>query len=141
MKQRHQLLSQARIYLTQSPEDANLTTKQLPQMIGQMTANHLMNRLQRYVAKIQGTKQYWYQRYQELKALITQKGAPTFFFTFSAADNYWPDLHRLLQEPNKAVPSVRIRVVIDNPHITDAIFVSRLDEFCSHWLDRVMSAE
>ena len=51
-----------------------------------MTANHLMNRLQRYVAKIQGTKQYWYQRYQELKALITQKGAPTFFFTFSAAD-------------------------------------------------------
>ena len=141
MKQRHQLLSQARIYLTQNPEDANLTTKQLPQMIGQMTANHLINRLQRYVAKIQGTKQYWYQRYQEFKALITQKGAPTFFFTFSAADNYWPDLHRLLQEPNKAVPSVRIRAVIDNPHITDAIFVSRLDEFCFHWLDRVMSAE
>ena len=105
MKQRHQLLSQARIYLTQNPEDANLTTEELRQMVGQMTANHLMNRVQRYVAKIQGTKQYWYQRYQELKALITQKGAPTFFFTFSAADNYWPDLQRLLQEPNNAVPS------------------------------------
>ena len=141
MKQRHQLLSQARIYLTQNPEDANLTTEELRQMVGQMTANHLMNRLQRYVAKLQGTKQYWYQRYQELKALITQKGAPTFFFTFSAADNYWPDLHRLLQEPNNAVPSVRIRAVIDNPHITDAFFVSRLDEFCSHWLDRVMDAK
>ena len=139
MKQRHQLLSQARIYLTQNPEDANLTTEELRQMVGQMTANHLMNRVQHYVAKIQGAKQYWYQRYKELKAFITQKGAPTFFFTVSAADNYWPDLHRLVQEPNNAVPSVR--AVIDNPHITDAFFVSRFDEFCSHWLDRVMSAE
>ena len=110
-------------------------------MVGQMTANHLMKRVQRYVAKIQGTKQYWYQRYQELKALITQKGAPTFHFTFSAADNYWPDLHRLLQEPNNAVPSVRVGAVIDNRHITDAFFVSRLDEFCSHWLDRVIDGK
>ena len=52
MKQRHQLLSQARIYLTQNPQDANLTTEELRQRVGQMTANHLMNRVQRYVAKI-----------------------------------------------------------------------------------------
>ena len=141
MKQVHELLSQARIYLTQNPEDANLTTEELRQMVGQMTANHLMNRVQHYVAKIQGTKQYWHQRYQELKALITQKGAPTFFFTVSAADNYWPDLYRLVQASNNAVPSVEIRAVIDNPHITDAFFVSRLDEFCSHWLDSVMDAK
>ena len=74
--------------------------------------------------KYRGQRNYWYQRYQELKALITQKGAPTFFFTFSAADNVRPDLHRLLQEPNNAVPSIRIRAVIDNPHVTDAFFVS-----------------
>ena len=42
-----------------------------------MSANQLMKRVQRYVAKIQGTKQYWYQLYQELKALITQKGVAT----------------------------------------------------------------
>ena len=141
MKQRHQLLSQARIYLTQNPEDSNLTIEELRQMVGQMSANQLMNRLQRYVAKIQGTKQYWYQRYQELKALITQKGAPTFFFTFSAADNYWPDLHRLLQEPNNATPSIPIKAVIDNPHLTDSYFVSRLDEFSNVWLDRVLHTE
>ena len=29
MKQRHQLLSQARVYLTQNPQDANLTTEEL----------------------------------------------------------------------------------------------------------------
>ena len=141
MKQRHQLLSQARIYLTQNPEDANLTTEELREMVGQMSANQLMNRVQRYVAKIQGPKQYWYQRYQELKALITEKGAPTFFVTFSAADNYWPDLYRLLQEPNNATPSIRIRAVIDHPHLTDSYFVTRLDEFSSHWLDQVMNVE
>ena len=82
MKQRHQLLSQARIYLTQNPQDAILTTEELREMVQQMSAQQLMNRLQRYVAKIQGTRQYWHQRYQELKALINQKGAPTFFFYF-----------------------------------------------------------
>ena len=80
MKQRHQLLSQAKVYLSQNPQDANLTTEQLREMVGQMSAHQLVNRLQRYVAKIQGTRQYWYQRYLELKALIEQKGPPTFFF-------------------------------------------------------------
>ena len=129
MKQRHQLLSQARIYVTQNPEDSNLTIEELRQMVGQMSANQLMNCLQRYVAKIQGTKQYWYQCYQELKALITQKGAPTFFFTFSAADNYWPDLHRLLQEPNNARPSIRIKSCHRQ---------STLDNV---WLDQVLQTE
>ena len=67
--------------------------------------------------------------------------APTFFFPFSAADNYWPDLHPLLQEPNNAVPSIRIRAFIDSPHITDAYFVSRLNEFCTHWPDHEMDVE
>jgi len=69
MKQRHQLFSQARIYLTLNPEDTTLTTEELREMVGQMSANQLMNRVQSYAAKTQGTKQYWYQRYQELKAL------------------------------------------------------------------------
>ena len=93
-------------------------------MVGQMSANQLMKRVQRYVAKIQGTKQYWYQ----------QRGC-------HFAYNYWPDLLWLLQEPNNAVPSVRIRVVIDHPHITDAYFVSILAEFCTHWLDHLINAE
>ena len=141
MKQRHQLLSQARVYLTQNPQDANLTTEELQEMVRQMSAQQLMNRVQRYVAKIQGTRQYWYQRYLELKALIEQKGAPTFFFTFSAADNYWPDLHRLLEEPNNATPAIQIKAVINHPHITDSHFVARLEEFNKHWVDQVLCAE
>lgn len=50
-------------------------------------------------------------------------------------------IYRLLQEPNDAVPSILIRAVIDNRHITDAYFVSRLNEFCTHWLDHEMDVE
>lgn len=52
MKQYHQLLSQANnIYLQQHPDDANLTIEDMKSMIGQLSAEQLMNRLQRYAAK------------------------------------------------------------------------------------------
>jgi hypothetical protein len=60
MKQRHQLLSQANVYLRQHPADANMTMEELKQMVNSMSANQMMNRLQRYVSKVQGTNQYWY---------------------------------------------------------------------------------
>jgi Tfp pilus assembly protein PilN len=94
MKQRHQLLSQANVYLRQHPAETNMTMEELKQMVNSRSANQMMNR---YVSKVQGTNQYWYQRLQELLALIEQKDCPTFFFTFSAADMHWPDLQRLLQ--------------------------------------------
>ena len=40
MKQRHQLLSQARIYLTQNPQDANLTTEELREMVNSCQHNN-----------------------------------------------------------------------------------------------------
>ena len=79
MKQRHQLLSQANIYLRQHPADAHMSIKELKTMVNSTSANQMVNRLQRYVSKILGTNQYWYHRQQELLALIDQKGCPTFF--------------------------------------------------------------
>ena len=125
MKQRHQLLSQANVYLRQHPADANMTMEELKQTVNSMSANQMVNRLQRYVSKVQGTNQYWYQRLQELLALIEQKGCPTFFFTFSAADMHWPDLQRLLQNDEGASRSERAQAVIDNPHLTDWFFMQR----------------
>ena len=141
MKQRHQLLSQANIYLRQHPADANMTMEELKEMVNSMSANQMVNRLQRYVSKVQGTNQYWYQRLQELLALIEQKGCPTFFFTFSAADSHWPDLQRLLQNNDGATRTERAQAVIDNPHLTDWFFMQRLEEFIRHWLNGVMDAE
>lgn len=93
MKMRHQLLSQSNVYLQQHPTDAELTVEDLQDMIARgVDAQHLMNRLQRYAAKIQGSNQFWYQKHQELRALFDQKGPPTLFWTVSSADIHWPAL-------------------------------------------------
>ncbi len=76
MKQRHQLLSQAK-YLSH-PADANMTMEELKEMVNSMSANQMVSRLQRYVSKVQGTNQYWYQQLQELLALIERKAALLF---------------------------------------------------------------
>ena len=110
-------------------------------MVNSMSANQMVNRLQRYVSKVQGANQYWYQRLQELYALLEQKGCPTFFFTFSAADSHWPDLQRLLQNDEDETRSQRAQAVIDNPHLTDWLFVQRLEAFVTHWLNGILDAE
>ena len=69
MKLRHQLISQTSIYLHQHPTDANLTVEDLRDMVGRVDSEVMMKRLQRYAAKVQGFSQFWYQRYQELRAL------------------------------------------------------------------------
>ena len=46
--------------------DANMTMGELKDMVNSMSANQMVNRLQRYVSKVQGRNQKWYQRLQEL---------------------------------------------------------------------------
>ena len=143
MKQRHQLLSQSKVYLQQNPSDARLTVEQLQEMVGTMNSMQLMNRLQRYAAKIQGSKQYWYARYQELKTLLEQKGSPTFFWTVSSADNYWPELHSLMPHASNddMTHAMRVNAVISNPHITDWFFHAKLTDFVQHFLYDTLDAE
>lgn len=131
MKLRHQLLSQAKVYLHHNPGDANLTIEELRAMVGNLSSEHLMKRLQRYASKVQGSNQYWYQRYQELRALLDQKGPPTFFWTVSSADTYWPELHNLMMHPSGAqlTHQMRVQAVINNPHITDWYFSYKLSDY------------
>ena len=121
MKQRHHLLSQANVYLKQHPKDAALTLDELRNMVDKSSSEQLMSRLHKYVSKVQGTKQYWYQRSLELKALIQTKCPPTFFFTVTAADTYWLELHTKILPHDTANPthSNKVNAVINNPHLTD----------------------
>lgn len=101
---------------------ANVTVEQLRDMVSHMNSNQLMKRIQRYAAKVQGTNQYWYQHLQEHRALFDQKGTATFsFWTVSATDNYWPELHALMPHPEGSAVShsMRVTAVINNPHIAD----------------------
>ena len=134
MKLRHQLLSQSSVYVNRHPEDSNLTFENLRDMVGRLSAEQLIHRLHRYTANVQGSNSYWYQRYKELQTLIEQKGTPTFFFTVSSADTYWPELHKLMPNPDVPDHSQRVNAVIDNPHLTDWFFTSKLQDWISHWL-------
>ena len=138
MKQRHQLLSQSNVYLHQHPADANMTIEELTEIVNSMSGKQMVNRLQRYVSKVQGTNPYRYQRLQELLTLIEQKGCPTFFVTFSAADSYSPELQKLFQNEEDATRSEQVQAVIDNPHLTDWFFKQHLDDFIRHWLHGVL---
>ena len=64
------------------------------------------------------------QKLQELLTLIEQKGCPTFFFTFSAADSYWPELQKRLHNEEDVTWSERGQAVIDYPHLTDCFLSS-----------------
>ena len=143
MRQRHQLLSQARIYLQHHPTDAHLTVEELRSMVGQLSSENLMKRVQRYAAKLLGSGPYWFQRYQELRCLLEQKGAATFFWTVSAADTYWPDLHALMPHPptQNISHEMRTQAVINNPHISDWYFTNRLRDFVDSWLLKILDAE
>ena len=85
----------------------------------------MVNRVQHYVSKVQFINQYWNQYLQELLALTEQKGRPTFFFIFSAADSYWPELQKLLQSKENSTHSECMKAVVDNPHFTDWYLVFR----------------
>jgi hypothetical protein len=96
-----------------------------------------MSKLSRYVSNITGSPSYW------LKAIITHKEAPTIFFTFSAADMYWPELHSLFQLHSQDLSSNEKRKnVIDNPHIVvDWYFTKRIEKFLKYWLYDTLGAE
>ena len=143
MKLGHQFISQAKVYLHHNPGDANLTVEELRVMVGNLSSTQLMRRLQRCAAKVQGSNQHWYQCHQELRALLDQKGPPTFFWTVSSADTYWPELHNLMMHPTGAQPThqMRVQAVINNPHITDWYFSSKLSDWIDHWLYKTLDAE
>ena len=85
--------------------------------------------MQAYNANINGSDSYLVKSRQRLECLIAQEGMPTFYFTLTAADNHWADLHKhfnvnndqaTLNEIEKA--RLRHKMVRDNPHVVDHYF-------------------
>ena len=137
MLQRSQILQQTGIFLKQNPGEQHLTLEQLKDMITNNSSNVLLSKLSRYIANITGSDAYWYKAKEELKAIIQYAGPPTFFFTLSAADMHWPELHALLGSDvmnNDNSSEVRRQNVKNNPHIVDWFFTERVKNFIKHWL-------
>ena len=86
MIQRMRTLQQSGVFLKQNPGVAPLTIDELRETAMSNNSAVFMSKVSRYVANIPGTNAYWHKVREDLKAIVTSVGTPTFFFTFSAAD-------------------------------------------------------
>ena len=142
MIHRKRILQQSGIFLKQNPGEAHLTLDELREMAASNNSAVFMSKLSRYVGNIAGTNAYWNKVREELKAIITNVGAPTLFFTFSSADMHWPELHALLgANTDSSTSEIRRQNVINNPHIVDWFFTQRLESFVKHWLYDTLGAK
>ena len=142
MIQRKRALQQTGMYLKQNPGDTPVCPRDLNHSGDPTSVDRIMHKMSRYVANILGSHAYWQKQKEDLKSVISKKGAGTIFFTFSAADMHWQDLHSMFHEnPLLLTPQERRQNVIDNPHLTDWLFVQRLESFIKHWLYKTLDAE
>jgi hypothetical protein len=149
--QRHREVGQRNVYVKKHRTDGNLTELELQQIVRDDGSDlrNLISRMQRYNGNINGTNQYLYKSKRELESLIEAKGMPTFWFTWSAADNHWEDLHRLLY-PGTTPPTFGTQSVMDelkkalhrrklvrkNPHLVDEYFLARAEEVFKTFLTK-----
>ena len=80
---RKRTLEQTGIFLKQNPGEAHLTIDELREMAENNDVSVFMSKISRYVGNMAGTNAYWHKVREDLKAIITNVGAPTVFFTFS----------------------------------------------------------
>ena len=127
--ERKRILQQTGIFLKQNPGEAHLTADELQEMIANNHSHVFLSKISRYLANLTGSNAYWFKAREDLKAIVNHVGPPTFFFTFSSADMYWPELHALFTSGSNNTTENRRYNVINNPHITDCFFTQRLREF------------
>ena len=142
MIQRKRILQQSGIFLRQNPGEAHLTIDELREMAANNNSAVFMSKVSRYIGNIAGTNAYWNKVREELKAIITNVGPPTLFFTFSSADMHWPELHALFgTSSGNTTSAIRRQNVINNPHLVDWFFTQRLESFVKHWLYDTLGAK
>lgn len=133
---RWRALSEGRVFVQQNLEEGQLTVSEILDLME--SDAHITDKVLRYGEGLRGTCQYLLRHRAELLDMIKQIGSKgMLFFTFSAADTHWPDLHDLI--PNGENPTEtetiqeatkrRRKDLIDNPHIAAWYFEKRFKAF------------
>src|SRR5437016_12271268 len=95
--------------------------------------NHVADKIMRYGEGLRGSRQFWMARRYELTDMIKQIGHQgLIFFTFSAADFYWPELHKLMNNDrdfnDETVSAKKWQEnIMKNPHIAAWFFNKRFN--------------
>ena len=131
--QRHRTFSQSRIFVKQNHDASRLTVPDIQRLLNDGDHSLALN-MMRYGAGLRGTRAYWLARRRELLDMIRIRGSPHLFFTLSAADLQWADLHRHMpmEVPEADDPTgkrQRRAALNNNPHIAAAYLHQRAQIF------------
>ena len=131
-------------YFKQNPSDAHMSAEDMESMLKDPAkASDLMARVRRSTSKVQGSPAFWTGKRNELFALVEQKGDPTIFFTFSIADNHFPELHeRLLPHAGPNTSSAeRARLAISNSAVVDEYCFHRCKDMVQQFVQKTLGSE
>ena len=119
--------SEGKIYVKQNLNDEGITVMDIKERIDEGD-NHFADRIMRFGEGLCRSRQFWYARRNEVSNMIRQLDSQGLvFFTFSAADLHWPELHKLMPPSGNVVEgSESIRQnhqnVVNNPQIVAWFF-------------------
>jgi ATP-dependent DNA helicase PIF1 len=146
MIMRHRSQATAAVFVKKNIHDNSPTTiLDLRQQLIDLPDNKLVEHLMHFGSTLRGTRAYWTKCHAELTDMITQLGCPTLFFTLSAADTKWPDLHnvmpknahsRRLNEHRK-----KIENVIQYPHLVAMYMHQRFQIFEEEVIKKYLKAK
>lgn len=139
MEMRWRVLQAGCIYIRQHPHDAQLSVKELRDMVG-CEGEVFSNRFLHYATSLRGTRQYWFKQRSQLIAMVDMLGLPTIFFTHSAADLHWPELTRLIYPDDPDSTSSHSKALQENPAIANWFFHQRIQKFIDGFYVSVLGA-
>ncbi|CAF0924282.1 unnamed protein product [Brachionus calyciflorus] len=114
---RHRSLEQCKIFLKHNVHEANLTIKDLKNIINTPQSDFLIKKMSAYSSKKTGSDAYCY------------------------PDHHWEELHRLMPGPKSQSQSQKYKNFLDNPHLVDWFFSYRLNEFLKVVFDDILDCE
>ena len=115
----------------QNLTDDQLTVTDIQERIS-LEDHHIADRIMRYGEGLYGSQQFWNFHHCELTDMIKQIGSQgLIFFTFSAADLHWPELHKLMPPSHNSETSdkTKLQNIVDNSHIATWFFSKRFETF------------
>ena len=127
---RWRALQEGRVYVRQNLNDGPINVADIQEMIANGD-EQIANKIMRYGEGLRGSRQFWMSRRYELSDMIKQIGhRGLIFFTFSAADFHWPELHQLMaNDEEDDSGKQRVQNIVDNPHIATWFFNKRFETF------------
>jgi len=141
--EKERLRQQKRVWFKNNPRFGHLSMEDLLQRAKDEPTFifELMSSMIAYNGNILGSDAFFLQHRNDLETLIEQEGAPTMWYTLTAADNHWCDLFKCsgqTYDPSwteKEKADARRKFVRRNPHIVDEFFYQRAGIMLQEFLE------